>query len=70
MDEWIGALTDGRRVKYTYKEVSAEVASITAQAEGDPIIHMQNNVKAPMTHAQVEAAFQNELYWSKMSRAE
>jgi hypothetical protein len=38
-DEWIKALADGRRVKFTYKELPDEGAFVTAQVEGNKVVY-------------------------------
>ncbi len=38
-EEWIKALADGRRVKFTNQELPGEVAFITAQIEGNKVVY-------------------------------
>ena len=38
-DEWIKALADGRRVKFTYQELPDEGAFVTAQVEGNKVVY-------------------------------
>ncbi len=60
-DEWIAALPDGRNVKYTFQQLPGELATISAQVEGNVVIHMHNNVRASMTRKEVEADFEPDL---------
>ncbi len=38
-EEWIETLEDGRRVKFTNLELPEDVAFITAQLEGNKVVH-------------------------------
>ena len=38
-EEWIKALADGRRVKFTYQELPTDGAFITAQIERNKVVH-------------------------------
>ena len=38
-DEWIKALPDGRRVKFTYQELPDDGRFITAQVEGNKVVY-------------------------------
>jgi len=60
-EEWIATLPSGKNVRYTYKEMTETLASISAQVEGSAVVYMHNNVLAPMTHQQVEAEFAHDV---------
>ena len=60
-DEWTAALPDGRNVKYTFRQLTDTIATISAQLVGNDIVHMHNNVRASITREQVEADFASEL---------
>jgi len=61
--EWISALGDGRRVKFTYQELPNDEAFITAQLERNEVVYSVVLAKAgnPLSHEAVESHFQAEL---------
>jgi len=60
-EEWTAQLPSGTKVRYTYTEMTTTMASITAQVEGDAVLHMLNNVPAPLTRQQVQDFFADKL---------
>jgi hypothetical protein len=62
-EEWIKALADGRRVKFTHQELLEDTAFITAQVEGNKIVYsiVLTNVKTPLSRGEVESHFEGEL---------
>jgi hypothetical protein len=62
-DEWIKALADGRRVKFTYQELPDEGAFVTAQVEGNKVVYsiVLTNANNPLTREEVESHFEAEL---------
>ena len=58
LDSWSATSRDGRTIQYAYKELSDGTAAISATADGCTTMILQRNLKAPMTRAQVEAAFE------------
>jgi hypothetical protein len=62
-DEWIKALADGRRVKFTHQELPDEVAFITAQIEGNKVVYsiILAKPKNPLSREEVESHFAGEL---------
>jgi hypothetical protein len=65
-DEWIKALADRRRVKFTNQELD-EKAFLTAQVEGNKVVYsiVLNDAKNPLSREEVETHFEGEL--SKLS---
>jgi hypothetical protein len=60
-DSWNGTLSDGRSVKYGYKELSDGVAALSAKVERRLMMIVQKGVRAPMTREQVEWFFEQKL---------
>jgi hypothetical protein len=61
--EWIKAVADGRRVKFTYQELQYDGAFITAQVERNKVVYSILLAKAnnPLTREEVESYFDGEL---------
>ena len=55
---WYATSPEGRVVRYGYKELSDGVAAISATVEGRSLMILQKSLRVPMTHAQVEALFE------------
>ena len=55
-DEWIKALADRRRVKFTNQELD-EKAFLTAQVEGNKVVYsiVLTNAKNPLSREEVES---------------
>jgi hypothetical protein len=62
-DEWIKALADGRQVKFTYQELPADGAFITAQLAGNEVVYsvVLTKTKNPLSREDVESHFKSEL---------
>jgi hypothetical protein len=62
-EEWMKALADGRRVKFTYQELPDDVAFITAQIERNKVVYsiLLAEAKNPLSREEVESHFQGEL---------
>jgi hypothetical protein len=62
-EEWVKKLEDGRKVKFTYEELSEDGAFITAQIERNEVVYSVVLVKAknPLSHEDVESHFNGEL---------
>jgi hypothetical protein len=62
-EEWMKALADGRRVKFTYQELPDDVAFITAQIERNKVVYsiLLAEAKNPLSREEVESHFQCEL---------
>jgi len=62
-EEWIKTLEDGRRVKFTNLELPEDVAFITAQLEGNKVVHsiILTEAKKTLSHVEVERYFQGEF---------
>ena len=61
--EWIKTLADGRKVKFTYQELLAAGAFITAQIAGNEVVYsvVLTNAKNPLSREDVESHFEGEL---------
>jgi hypothetical protein len=61
--EWIKALPDGRRVKFSSQELLEDGAFITAQIEGNEVVYSIILSKAgnPLSREAVESHFKAEL---------
>ena len=61
-DEWIKALADHRRVKFTNQELD-EKAFLTAQVEGNKVVYsiILTDVKNSLSREEVETHFEGEL---------
>jgi hypothetical protein len=68
-EEWIKALQDGRKVKFTYQELPGDGAFMTAQIAGNEVVYSIVLTKArnPLSREDVESRFRAEL--SKKSTA-
>jgi hypothetical protein len=55
---WYATSSEGRVIRYGYKELSDGVAAISATVEGQSLMILQRSLRAPMTRAQVEALFE------------
>ena len=62
-EEWIKTLEDGKKVKFTYQELSDEVAFITAQIEGNKVVYsiILAKAKSLLRRDEVESHFEGEL---------
>ena len=62
-EEWIKTLADGRQVKFTYQELPADGAFITAQIAGNEVVYsvVLTKAKNPLNHEDVESHFEGEL---------
>ena len=62
-DEWIRALADGRRVKFTNQELPDNCVFITAQIEGNKVVYsvVLSNAENPLSREEVESQFDGEL---------
>jgi hypothetical protein len=62
-EEWIKTLADGRRVKFTYQDVSAQMEFITAQIECHEVVYsiLSKKAKDPLCREDIESRFKNEL---------
>ena len=57
---WYATSSEGRVIRYGYKELSDGVAAISATVEGRSVMILQKSLRAPLTRAQVEALFEEE----------
>lgn len=66
-DEWIRALADGRRVKFTNQEL-ADWVFITAQIEGNKVVYsvVLANAENPLSREELESHFDGELQRSRI----
>ena len=62
-EEWIKTLKDGRKVKFIYQELPEDRAFITAQIEGNEVVHsvVLTNARNPLSREDVESHFKGEL---------
>jgi len=62
-EEWIKTLADGRQVKFTYQELPADGAFITAQLAGNEVVYsvVLTKAKNPLSREDVENHFKGEL---------
>jgi len=62
-EEWIKALADGRRVKFTYQELPDDGAFITAQIERNQVVYsiLLAKAKNRLNREEVESQFEGEL---------
>jgi hypothetical protein len=62
-EEWIKTLKDGRKVKFIYQELPEDGAFITAQIEGNEVVHsvVLTNARNPLSREDVESHFKGEL---------
>jgi hypothetical protein len=68
-EEWIKTLEDGRRVKFTNRELPEDVTFLTAQVEGNQVVYsiLLTHSRYPLRRQEVENHFASEL--SKKQRA-
>jgi hypothetical protein len=61
--EWIKTLEDGRKVKFSYRELPEDGAFITAQIEKNEVVYSVVLTKAnnPLSREDVESHFNSEL---------
>jgi hypothetical protein len=61
--EWIKTFADGRKVKFTYQELSVVGAFITAQVAGNEVVYsvVLPKAKNPLSRDDVEGHFEGEL---------
>jgi len=62
-EEWVKTLADGRRVKFTYQELPAGSAFITAQVAGNEVVYsvILTETINPLSREDVESHFEGEL---------
>jgi hypothetical protein len=62
-NEWFKVLSDGRVVKFTCQELTADRAFITAQIAGNEVVYsvVLTEVKKPLSREEVESHFEYEL---------
>lgn len=62
-EDWVKTLVDGRRVKFTNQELPEHKAFITAQLEGNKVVHsvVLTETKNPLSREEVESHFEGEL---------
>jgi hypothetical protein len=62
-EEWVKQIHDGRMVKFTYQELPADGAFVTAQIERNKVVYsiILDNADNPMSHDEVETHFKVEL---------
>ena len=62
-EEWIKTFEDGRRVKFTNQELPEDVAFITAQLEGNKVVHsiILTEAKKTLSRVEVESYFQGKF---------
>ena len=62
-EEWIKTLEDGRKVKFSYRELPEDGAFITAQIERNEVVYSVVLAKArnPLSRENVESHFKSEL---------
>ena len=62
-DEWIKELPDGRLVQFTYLELAAGGAFMTAQIARNEVVYsiLLNAINNPLNRKEVESRFESEL---------
>jgi hypothetical protein len=62
-EEWLRELEDGRKVKFTYQQLSEDGAFITAQIERNEVVYsvVLTNAGNPLNREDVEGHFKAEL---------
>jgi hypothetical protein len=62
-EAWLKKLEDGRKVKFTYQQLSEDEAFITAQIERNEVVYsvVLTKAKNPLSHDEVESHFKGEL---------
>jgi hypothetical protein len=57
-ESWTATSSDGKIVRFAYKELSDGVAGISAKTDGRFVMIVQRSIRAPLTRKQVEAVFE------------
>lgn len=57
-ESWTATSSDGKIVRFAYKELSDGVAGISAKMDGRFVMIVQRGIRAPLTRNQVEAVFE------------
>lgn len=62
-EEWIKTLEDGRRVKFTNRELPEDETFLTAQVEGNQVVYsiLLTNSRNPLRRQEVENHLESEL---------
>jgi hypothetical protein len=62
-EEWIRTSEDGRKVKFSYQELSDDGAIITAQIAGNEVVYsvLLTRARNPLSREDVESRFKGEL---------
>jgi hypothetical protein len=62
-EEWIKTLEDGRKVKFTYRQLLEVGAFITAQIAGNEVVYsvVLTEARNPLSREDVESHFKGEL---------
>ena len=62
-EEWIKTLEDGRKVKFSYRELPEDGAFITAQIERNEVVYsvVLSQARNPLSREDVESHFKSEL---------
>ena len=55
---WYAISSEGRVIRYGYKELSDGVAAISVTVDGRSVMILQRSLRAPLTRSQVEALFE------------
>ena len=60
---WVKTLADGRQVKFSYQELPANSAFITAQVAGNEVVYsvVLTKTRNPLSRDDVESHFAGEL---------
>jgi hypothetical protein len=65
-DSWNSTSSDGKIVKYGYKELTDGIAAISKKVDGKLLMILQRSVRAPLTRKQVEVVFEQTPYASRL----
>ena len=57
-ESWTTTSSDGKIVRFAYKELSDGVAGISAKTDGRFVMIVQRSIRVPLTRKQVEAVFE------------
>ena len=57
-ESWTTNSSDGKIVRFAYKELSDGVAGISAKTDGRFVMILQRSIRAPLTRKQVEDVFE------------
>jgi len=62
-EEWIKALKDGRKVKFSYQKLPNDGAFLTAQVERNEVVYsvILTKTRNPLSREAVESHFEGEL---------